>query len=361
MKNLTGPFKAFPPDSTSARAAFMQTVTTLSLLSKYSRLPAILVLLALVMTSGCVVTEMGNAVKHSLKGKHFLSTKDYSKGVESFKLEVTENPNSSLANYYYGRFLLGDKQYKEALLYLQKASTLDPDNPEYHFWVGVAQNSLGKKSLEKKSYLKALSLDKDHLRSLIYLGHNQLESKKYAKALQNYTKALRIWPASPSSLYNRALILTKLNRKPEALEGWLEYLSYYPSGAMARNAVVHLNILEDYSFRNYTLRTRTVTTEKIYFAPFSSQIADGSYRSLTLIGAIFNNMNKGKLQVVVYQQNNKELARKKALSIKYFLLAEYPEIKRKDIGVSWFDSPETIKSPRGKKKIYESVNFFISG
>ncbi len=304
---------------------------------------------------------MGRVVKHSLKGEHFLSTKDYSKGVESFQSEVTENPDSSLANYYYGRFLLGDKQYEEALGYLQKASTLDPDNPDYLFWLGVAQNSLGKKKQEKKSYLKALSLDKNHLRSLIYLGHSQLDSKEYTKALLNYTKVLDIWPASPSSLYNRALILTKFNRRPEALEKWLEYLSYYPSGAMARNAVKNLNSLNEYSYRNHNLRSRTVTIEKIYFTPFTPRIATESYPSLVLMGSIFNNMKKGKLEVVVYQLNNKELARRKALSIKAFILKKYPKINKKAIGVSWFATPEVIKTAKGTKKISDSVNFFISG
>ena len=319
-----------------------------------------ILLLSLVISSGCVVKDMGNVVKHNVTGDYFLSTEKYSRGAENFQQEVAENPDSILANYYYGRFLLGTKQYKEALPYLQKTTSLKPDNPDYRFWLGVVYGSLGKKSSERKSYLAALSLKKDHLQSLIYLGHNQLEAKKYNAALKNYTRALKLWPASPSSLYNRALILTKLNRKPEALDGWLDYLSYYPSGAMARNAVTHLNNLDDFSFRNYTLQSRTVTVEKIYFDPLTVEIANGSHASLELVGAIFKNMKKGKLQLLVYQLNNKELAKQKAVKIKTFLLEKYPEINKKDIGISWFDSPEIIKTGKGKKKTNESVNFFIS-
>ena len=280
--------------------------------------------------------------------------------MKNFEQEVAENPDSVLANYYYGRFLLADKQYKEALSYLVKARSLDPDNPDYHFWLGVVYGSLGKNIPEEKSYLKALSLKNDHLQSLIYLGHNQLESKDYRKALENYTKALKLWPASPSSLYNRALIVTKLGRKPEALDGWQDYLSYYPSGAMARQAVTHLNSLDNFSFRNYRLASRTVTVEKIYFESFSSEIDQDSYPSLELIGAIFSNMKKGRLQIVVYQLKNKELARQKALSIKKFLLKEYPNVNGKDIGVSWFGSPEIIKRAKGEEKINDSVLFFIT-
>ena len=280
--------------------------------------------------------------------------------MENFRQEVTENPNSGLANYYYGRFLLNDQKSKEALRYLLKASALEPKNPDYHFWVGVAQGNLGQKTLEKKSYQKALSIKENHLQSLIYLGHLQLELKKYSAALHNYSKALELSPESPSPLYNRALILTKLGRKPEALEGWLEYLFYYPSGAMARQAVVHLNSLDNFSFRNYQLLSRTVTTEKIYFEPFTARIDKGSRPSLELIGAIFKNMKKGKLQVMVYQLNNKELAKQKAVNIRNFLLQNNPEIKKKDIGISWFSSPESIKVSKRNKKINDSVHFFVS-
>lgn len=338
----------------------MHAIHPFSLSYRNSRLPLTFLLLVIFSAGGCVVKDMGNVVKHGFTGEHFLITEEYSRGVKNFKQEVAENPDSVLANYYYGRFLLADKQYKEALSYLVKAHSLDPDNPDYHFWLGVVYGSLGKNIPEKKSYLKALSLKEDHLQSLIYLGHNQLESKDYTKALENYSKALKLWPASPSSLYNRALIVTKLGRKPEALDGWLEYLSYYPSGAMARQAVIHLNSLDNFSFRNYQLRARTVTIEKIYFEPFTAEIHYGSRPSLELIGAIFNNMKKGRLQVVVYQLKNKALAKQKALSIKNFLLEKYPNINGKDIGVSWFDSPEIIKMSKGKKKANDSVRFFIT-
>jgi len=338
----------------------MPAVNSCPVFLKNNSLPLLLLLLVVTISSGCVVKDMGNAFKHSVTGDYFLSTKEYSRGAKNFHQQVIANPDSTLANYYYGRFLLGNKQYKEALPYLKKTTALRPGKPDYHFWLGVAYGSLGKKSPEKKSYLAALSLKKDHLQSLIYLGHNQLESKKYKAALKNYTGALKLWSASPSSLYNRALILTKLGRKPEALDGWLEYLSYYPSGAMARRAAAHLNNLGDFSFRNYTLRSRTITVEKIYFEPLTVEIARGSQGSLELIATIFKNMKKGKLQLVVYQLNNKKLARQKALKIKTFLLKKFPEIAKKDIGVSWFASPEIIKSKKGKKKINESVHFFIS-
>jgi tetratricopeptide (TPR) repeat protein len=306
---------------------------------------------------------MGHAVKYSITGEHFLTTEQYAKGIASFKDEVAQNPNSHLANYYYGRFLLVEKQYKKSLKYLIKARDLTPQKADYYFWTGVAYGSVGQKKSERTNYNKALQIDKNHLQSLIYLGNNQLQTKQYQASLLSYKKALAIWPSSPTALYNRALIFGKLGRKPEALEGWQEYLSYYPSGAMARRAVNHLNDLKDYSFRNYNLLSRTITVEKIYFKPFTSELTPEAKTSLELIGTIASKMKKaknGRLQVVVYQLKNKELAKEKAIAIKKFLLEANPKLHKKDIGVSWFATPETINIGKNKRVIQDSVSFFIS-
>ena len=317
-------------------------------------------LLLTLVSSGCGIKNMGQAVKYSITGEHFLTTEQYEKGIRRFKQEIIASPESALANFYYGRFLLGEKQYKKALPYLKKARDLNPKKVDFHFWVGVAYGTIGHKKSEKSSYEKALSIDKNHLQSLIYLGNNQLQSKRYKASLNFYKRALEIWPGSPTALYNRALILSKLGRKPEALEGWQEYLSYYPSGAMARHAVDHLNDLRDYTFRNYTLLSRTVTIEKILFIPFTEEIDRASQKSLEFIGTVASNMHKGRLQIVVYQLKNKELAKKKAIAIKKFLIKKYPTLKKTDIGISWFDVPETIRIANKSRKISDSVSFFIS-
>ncbi|MFT5700051.1 MAG: tetratricopeptide (TPR) repeat protein [Desulforhopalus sp.] len=337
----------------------MDTLLSLRLfVAKHTFLLSLL-LLAL-LSSGCVIRDMGHAVKNSIAGEHFLTTGQYEKGIDSFKEEVTSNPDSHLANFYYGRFLLVEKQYKNALKYLVKARDLNPKKADYYFWVGVTYGSLGQKISERSNYKKALLIDKNHLQSLIYLGNNQLQRKQYSASLLSYTKALAIWPSSPTSLYNRALILDKLGRKPEALEGWQEYLSYYPSGAMARLAVNHLNLLNDYSFRNHTLLSRVVTIEKIHFIPFSAEIAPDSKKSLDFIATIAGKMKKGRLQIVVYQLTNKELAKAKAINIKKYILSTHPNLQKKDIGVSWFATPETIKIAKKKRVIHDSVSFFIT-
>lgn len=311
------------------------------------------------LLNGCVVKDLGNTVGNTIKGDYYLQNKDHREGREAFRQEVEDNPDSASARYYYGRFLLQGDENKAALTQLKKATELEPGKVDYLFWTGVAYGALDKKKSEEQYYRKALALNKKHLQSHIYLGHNLLEQKKYTESLSQYEKALRIWPQSPSSLYNRALILKKLGRTPEEKGAWLNYLALYPSGGLARRATDHLNYLGDFSFRNHHIGPRTITIEKIWFDPISNRIADDSKESLKLIGAVIKNRKNGTLQIVTFQKKNIDLAKKKAVAIKKFLLKEFPELNSQDIGISWFDKAQTITVSKKKRKIDESVSFFI--
>ena len=310
--------------------------------------------------NGCVVKEYGRSIKNSVKGDYYLQAKDYQKGRESFKAEVKQNPNSPSAHYYYGRFLLQENSNKFALTHLKTAVALAPKNSAYHFWLGIAYSANNQAKNEEKSYRKALTINPKHLQSLIYLGHTQLEGKKFTNAFNLYTQALDIWPDSPSALYNRALALKKLGRTPEEILGWHEYLRRSPSGSLARQATTYLNNFKDFSYRNYTLGKRVVTTQQIKFDPFQSKISNLSKESPLLIGSVYSKMKDGTLQIVMYQKNNKLLAKQRAIVIKRFIIEGYPEINPKKVGVSWFSTPQKIKINNRTFNIDESVDFFIS-
>jgi len=310
--------------------------------------------------TGCVIKDLGKTVEQTVKGDYFLQSEQSERGRESFRLEVEQNPESPLAHYYYGRFLLQEGENRLALKHLAKARDLDPAKTDYQFWVGIAYGINNDIDKEEKSYRAALEIDENHLQALIYLGHNQFTQKKYEEALQYYQEALAIWPSSPSALYNRALILHILDRTPEERIAWLDYLYQYPAGAKALRATDYLNMAGDFSFRNQTLGSTTVTVEKIRFVPFTATLAGASYESLYLIGELFEDMGMGTLQVVVYQKNNAELAKERAIAIKQFLHSEFSSLKTRQIGVSWFADPQKLTIGGKTLSIDEAVSFFVT-
>ena len=317
----------------------------------------LLLVAGIFLLSGCAVTDIGS----TLRGDHYLMTGDYRAGEASFRQSVRERPDSAANNYYLGRFLLAEDRPQQALPWLKKAVRLDPDNPDYHFWYGMALGATGKVQAERKQYERALALDPHHLQSLIYLGNAELKRARYSRALALYQKALKIWPHSPMALYNRALIMKALGRTPEEKIAWLQYLDRYPSGSLAIRATNHLNRLGDFSYRNHYLGRRTITLTKIWFKPFTAELDPYSYPALNLVGATASNMKKGTLQVVVYQKNDRELARKRAASVKKYLQKKFSRLQGRKIRISWFDRDEVFTADGKKQKSGESVRFFLTG
>ena len=315
------------------------------------------VCVTILIITGCNVKEVGRTVGYSIKGDYYLDVDDPGRGEDKFRQEVELNPESPLTNYYYGRLLLRSEKIDQAIPYLEKSIRLDPYKADYHFWMGVAYGAKNRLKAERDQYEKALVLNSKHLNSLTYLGHHHLKAKRYNEALDLYVQALQIWPESPSVLYNRGLVLSRLGRTPEERLAWKEYLAVVPSGALAIRAVDHLNRLNDFSYRNYYFGPRTVMVPEVTFEPFSAQLTKSGKESLGEIGKTAVLMKKGSLQVVVYQKNNKKLAEQRAKSIRAFLYQEYPGLKSSKLGISWFNKPQKVAEKRWN--IEESVDFFI--
>ena len=314
-----------------------------------------------VFLSGCAVQEFGSNLKYNIQGEYYLQEKKYSGGRQAFQEALQKDPANAQALYYYGRFLLAEGEAKTALPYLEKAVTYNPGDSDYHFWLGTAygENNLPKK--ERASYQAALRLDPQHGQALTALGNNLLQAGELDKSYNLYQRALKVWPDNPQALYNRAVILRKLNREPEEKLAWRLYLDSYPAGRFASIATDRLNSLGDSTYRNYQLGARTVTLSEIYFVPLSTELSVGSHPSLDLLGAAVANMKKGKLHVIVYQQNNSQLAKKKAVAIRRYLEKRFPQLRdQKRIRISWFEVPEE-RTVLGKKLVLnESVQFFLA-
>ncbi len=313
------------------------------------------------LLSGCAVQEFGSNLKYNIKGEYYLQEKKYAGGRQSFQAALQEDPTSAQANYYYARFLLAEGEAKAALPYLQKAVQYNPGDSDYHFWLGTAygENDLSKQ--ERASYQAALRLDPKHGQALTALGNNLLRAGELDKSFNLYQKALDIWPDNPQAMYNRAVILRKLGREPEEKVAWREYLDSYPAGRFAIIATDRLNSLGDYAYRNYQLGARTVTLSEITFVPLSAELSAASHPSLDLLGAAVANMKKGKLHIIVYQQNNGQLAKKRAIAIRHYLEKKFPQLRtHKRISLSWFDVPEE-RTVLGKKlALNESVDLFLA-
>lgn len=314
---------------------------------------AVILLSVVLLLSSC-------AVKYGIQGEYYMQQKDFEGGRETFEKALKEDPDHPQVLHFYGRFLLAENQAKAALPYLEKAVVINPNNSDYQFWLGIAYGDNALPVKERESYEAALRLNQQNVQALTCLGNNLLQAGEYTKSFSNYQQALDIWPENPQALYNRALILRKLNRDPEEKLAWKLYLQSFSEGGFARLATDRLNSLGDFSYRNYQLAARTLTLAEISFTPFSATLSASSQPSLDLLGATVANMDKGILQVIVYQQNNQQLAKMRATSIRDYLLRQFPQLQAQQrIRISWFAVPEELTILDKKLIRQESVQFFL--
>ncbi len=303
----------------------------------------------LIIFSGCV---------SFLKGEYYLNSEQYESGINAFEQELKKKPDIADNHFYLSRFFLAQKKYKKANTHFQKAVNLKPGSDKYHFWLGVSYGGLKNNQLEMKNYNKTIELNSRHFQAYTYLGHNLFRSKKYMLSLESYNHALSIKSDNPSALYNSALILNRLKRIPEAKSVFKQYLNNYGYGSSSKSstATAYLNQMGDFEYRAYLFNRRKLVLKKIGFDQL--KLKKESRSSLRTIGSMIKKNPKLVLHILAYQKNNKALARKKAGTIKTYLLDMFPGIQPEQIKLSWFGSPERISIGKTNHILDDSINLF---
>ena len=225
----------------------------------------VFLLLSVILYAGC-------SAVYRTQGQYYLNTNQYKAGLAAFEENVRKNPDDASANYYLGRFYLAQNQPEKGIGYLSRSAQLNSDHADTYFWAGVARSQLKQPTRERKNYIKALSLDDQHLQARTYLAHNQFENGQYKAALKNYDRVLSVQPDNPDVLYNRTLILKRQGQKPQEKRALKQYLAFYPSGAFAILAVNRLNEMGDFEYRNYRIGNRLVTLKAIQFISFGRNL-----------------------------------------------------------------------------------------
>lgn len=251
-----------------------------------------------------------------------------------------ENPESA---FLVGRGLLQEDNSKgQALVFLQRASGLDPENPEFAYWEGVGHWANGDKEKERLSYLRGLEAAPRSVPLLINLGHNYLDGKNYQKALDAYRAVLALSPNDPVAHYNSGLIFRVLGMIPEEILSWRTFLHDNRVGAKSFRAVQRLNGYDDFSFRTYLVGQRKVIVNQQVLLD-ESLPEDMRRAELAAISAIIEQDQHLSLEVAAFVENDLEAARKRALEIKSMVVKNSKADVKNRVKLSWFDAPEIIK------------------
>jgi len=309
-----------------------------------------LLLAIFLLLYGC---EIGSRVQ----GQYYLHNEKYNEGIETFREKLKKNAFDPAAHYYMGRYLLAIKRPNDAYPYLREAVALDFKNADYHFWLGVCYNGLGNLKKERESYLRSIRFDERHVPAHLYLGHSYLEHSQWEKALNAYDRVLDLQSDHAQALYNRALTLNQMQRIPEEIAAWIHYLSYYPEGRWAFQAVDHLNAQGNFDYRTFLIGDFRVVLEKIRFEPASGFRLEGAQPSLDVVGSLMHTNKKFRVKIVSYLSGNKTLAKRRAESVKNYIIAKYPKINSQRLRVSGIGSPENVRVAWKHFSLKDSLNF----
>ena len=295
---------------------------------------------------------------YKVQGEYYLNQADFAAGRTAFAPRVAEYPDDPELNYYMARFELGADNPDAALKHISKAVKLAPANADYRFWEGVTFWALMKPDKERAAYEKALSIDPDHLSANLYLAHNMLDRGRNTEALKLYDKVLSLNPQEPQAMFNKATALERLKRYKEMKPAMHRYLESYPDAPLARQGVSMLNKAGDFSWRNHVIGLRTIPLRAVEFRPDTATLTESAEASLKRIGEIMAKKTDLSLHVVAYVKGDKTMARQRALTVRNFVIREYPEVAAERLAPSWFDKPEKIKTDGGTHSLAQSVNIF---
>jgi type IV pilus assembly protein PilF len=121
------------------------------------------------------------------------------------KEEITQN-----ATYYYkiGLSYLNSGNNSQALYYLNKAYSINPDDPEILNALGIAYSNVGEFEKAKNFFLKAIEKNPDRAETYTNLGALLAREKQYDKALWYFQKAAEnpSYMKKDIAFYNIALI-----------------------------------------------------------------------------------------------------------------------------------------------------------
>ena len=279
---------------------------------------------------------------------------------DEHRQQVARQAVDAEADYHQGRRLLAEDQTEKALGYLKRAASAHPEQALYQFWLGVAYWALEDPDRERSHYLAALNHDPDFLPAHVYIGHNYLDRGEYQAARRHYRHVLQAVPDHAEALYHTGLALHRLGDTRAENEAWRAYLAYYDRGRSALQAVAFLNANGDFSYRRIQLGPLSLVKPSIAFAAGRSELNAGSRTTLDDIGRIVAGNRKLQLHVLAYDANDAETAKKRAKTIKHYLLDRYTGMSTRRIKASWFGVSEKIQLQNRSYERASSIHLFAT-
>lgn len=172
-----------------------------------SGIAAAAVLLALL--SGCTrAEETGRPAEKAREAEEDSSQEPYYYGlIEEYRSILAEDPHNLAATIALGNAFYDSGNWKEAILYYERALRLDPHDTDILTDLGTCYRNIGMPDRAIDAYRRALQYNPGHLNARYNLGVVYgYDRKDYAGAVREWEELLRIAPGFHHAAMMRAAI-----------------------------------------------------------------------------------------------------------------------------------------------------------
>ncbi|HEY7308161.1 MAG TPA: DUF6165 family protein [Gemmataceae bacterium] len=148
---------------------------------------------------------------------------------------LTDDPTDAAALHLMGVLAHQADRHDEAVSWIGQAVVVCPDNAEFHYNLGVAQQLDGQIEESIVSYRQALKLQPDRAEAHNNLAHALLVLGRHDEASGSVEEALRLKPDYAEAHANRGELLRQQGRLDEAVAGLRQAVQLKPDFADAHN------------------------------------------------------------------------------------------------------------------------------
>lgn len=155
------------------------------------------------------------------------------------------NPDSAQTWFYLGKIQIQLQSYPEALESLQKAASLDSNDPEIPYELSLCYAKLGQWDQTIASCKDVLAINPEFTKAYNQLGLAYYCTNDFEHALENYQNALKIDPEYITALNNLAYTYEKLEQYNKAVESFSAYLTHLaPTSPERKDVLEHITLLQ---------------------------------------------------------------------------------------------------------------------
>lgn len=164
----------------------------------------------------------------SQRGKILVEMGDIDKGLESLKYAIELSPLNPIRYQDCVNVLIAQKMFEEIPIVLEGAVKEGVQFPELYRYLSEAYYNLKDYKKAIRFIRSALDTDQTNITFLNQLAVSLKESGDLLEAQKTYNKVIKLDPKNLQALYNKALLLTKMDQAPEAIKLLDRITKMYP-------------------------------------------------------------------------------------------------------------------------------------